>query len=237
MVETMERRRVGGRGAAVWLAATAAGAIVAARSAWTIALAGALLVAAAVVWRRSAPLGIARLDAVPWRRAAAAVGAVAALVVVAKLAGVLVRDDSEAAGDASERYGRGVLPPLPRVPATYAATLADGSEVHAWRTGPRTLHLRVDTSDAPCSGGTWREWWHMADLPALQVADDGAFHGAGGRVERRRAAVHTVAFTVRGVVASGAVRGTLVRADRYRGHVDGVCRRTVRFTATAAARR
>jgi hypothetical protein len=231
----MVRWRDSGRGAAVWLAAAGASAIVAAREAWTIAVAGALLVAAVVVWRRSAPLGIARLDA-PWRRVAAALGLLAALVVVAKLAGVTARDEREAAGAAGRHYGRQLLPPLPRARPAFAATLGDGSEVHAWRTAPATLHLRVDTSAARCSGGPWREWWHMADLPRLRVGPDGAFHGAGGRVERRRVAVHTVAFTVRGRVAADAVRGTLVRTDRYRGHVDGVCRRTVRFAAGASGR-
>jgi hypothetical protein len=227
--------RDGGRGAAVWLAATGASAIVAAREAQTIAVAGALLVGAVVVWRRSAPLGIARHD-VPWRRVAATAGLLAALVVVAKLAGVLARDESEAAGGASRHYGRRLLPPLPGDRAAFAATLSDGSEVRAWRTAPGTLHLRVDTAAARCSGGPWREFWHMADLPRLRVGPGGAFQGAGGRVEDLPAAHHTVAFAVRGVVARDAIRGTLVRTDRYRGHVDGVCRRTVRFTAGASGR-
>jgi len=213
----------------VWLTAVAVAAIVAAREAWTIAVAGALLVAAVLVWRRSAPLGLGRPD-LPWRRVAAGVGLLAALVVVAKLAGVLRRDDGEAAGAATHHYGRRLLPPLPRDRAAYAATLADGSEVHAWRTSAGTLHLRIDTSAARCSGGPWREWWHMADFARLSVAADGAFAGRGGRVERRPADLHTAAFAVRGVAAGVAIRGTLVRTDRYRGHVAGVCRRVVHFT-------
>jgi hypothetical protein len=232
----MERWRGHGRGAAVWLAATGAGAIVAARATWTLVVAGALLIAAAVVWRRSAPLGLARVEVeVPWRRAAVAVGLTGALVGVAALAGVFVRDEGEAAGGASRHYGRHLLPPLPRVRAAYAEALADGSEVHAWRAGRAVLHLRIDTSAEPCSGGPWREFWHMADLPALRVGDGGAFGGRGGRVERLRSGVHVVAFTVRGVVGADALRGTLVRTDRYRGRVHGVCRRTVRFAAPAAA--
>jgi hypothetical protein len=76
----------------------------------------------------------------------------------------------------------------------------------------------------------------MADFPRLRVGADGAFAGTGGYAERRAVAVHTVAFVVRGVVARDALRGTLVRTDRYRGHVDGVCRRTVRFAARASGR-
>jgi hypothetical protein len=230
----MERWRDGGRGAAVWLAAMGAGALVAARSAWTPVVAGALLVAAVVVWRRSAPLGIAP-GAVAWRHAALAGGLVAALIGVAAVAGVPARDDGEAAGGASRHYGRPLLPPLPRAPAAYAATLADGSEVHAWRVGARTLHLRVDTAAARCSGGPWREFWHMADLPRLRVGADGTFRGRGGRVERMRVGVHVVAFAVRGAVGPDGLRGTLVRADAYRGRLDGVCRRTVRFAATGTA--
>jgi hypothetical protein len=229
----MERWRGHGRGAAVWLAATGAGAIVAARAVWTLVVAGALLIAAVVMWRRSAPLGLARVD-VPWRRAAVAVGLTGALVGVAALAGVLARDEGEAAGGASRHYGRHLLPPLPRARAAYAEALADGSSVHAWRAGRNVLHLRVDTSAAPCSGGPWREFWHMAELPALRMGDGGAFGGRGGRVERKPSGVHVVAFSVRGVAAHDVLRGMLVRTDRYRGHVHGVCRRTVRFAAPVA---
>jgi hypothetical protein len=231
----MVRWRDSGRGAAVWLAAAGASAIVAAREAWTIGAGGALLVAAVVVWRRSPPLGIARID-VPWRRVAVTAGLLAALVVVAKLAGAMARDESEAAGGASRHYGRHLLPPLPAGDAAYAATLRDGTEVHAWRMAPATLHVRVDVAAARCSGGAWREWWHMADFPRLRVAAGGAFAGTGGYAERRAVAVHTAAFAVRGVVARGILRGTLVRTDRYRGRVDGVCRRTVRFAAGASGR-
>jgi hypothetical protein len=160
-----------------------------------------------------------------------AVALTGALVGVAALAGVLARDEGEAAGGASRHYGRHLLPPLPSAPAAYATTLADGSEVRAWRAGARTLHLRIDTAAARCSGGPWREFWHMADLPRLRVGADGAFGGRGGRVERLRSGVHVAAFAVRGTVGPTGLRGTLVRTDAYRGHVDGVCRRTVHFAA------
>lgn len=218
----------------MWLAAAGAGAIAGARATWTLVAAGALLVAAVVVWRRSPPLGIA-WPAVPWRRVAAGAALLAALTAVAQSAGVLAEDDSEVPGGGERGlYDHRLLPPLPRAPAAYAVTLADGSELHAWRTAPGTLRLRVDTSSAPCSGGTWRERWHMAVLPGLRVGADGAFHGAGGSAEQRLAGRHTVAFSIRGVVAAGGLRGTFVRTDRYRGHVDGACRRTLRFAVAAS---
>jgi hypothetical protein len=209
-----------------------AGAIAAARAPWAAVVGGGLLVAAVVAWRRSAPLGIARV-AVPWRRVTVGAAGVAALVLAAQLAGVLVRDDGEGPDAVSRSDGRLGLPPLPGG-AAYAATLADGSRVRAWRIAPGALHLRVDTSAARCSGGPWREWWHMADLRRVRVGADGAFAARGGRREREPAAVHTAAFAVRGVVDAGGLRGTLVRVDRYRGHVDGACRRVVRFAAPPA---
>lgn len=220
------------RAAAVFLAAMGVVAIVAAREAWTVGVGAALVVGAVRLARRGGAR--VRMPRVPWRRVAVGVAGIAALTVAAQAAGILVRDDGEAAGGGAARsHGRHLLPAVPRG-AAFTATLADGTRVHAWPVAPGVLHLRVDTSAARCSGGPWREWWHMADLPRLRVARDGTFHGAGGRVEHLRPARHTVSYAVDGVVAGAVVRGTLRRTDAYTGDVDGVCRRTVRFAAGRA---
>jgi hypothetical protein len=222
----------GRRAAAVFLAAMGVVAMVAAREAWTVGAGGVLVVGAvASAWRDVARV---RAPRVPWRRVVVGVLGIAALTGVAQAVGVLVRDDGEAAGgDAARDHGRHLLPAVPRG-AAFAAVLGDGSRVHAWPVRTGVLHLRVDTSAARCSGGPWREWWHMADLPRLRVASDGAFHGAGGRVEHLRPARHTVRYVVDGLVDGATVRGTLRRTDAYVGDVDGVCRRTVRFAARRA---
>jgi hypothetical protein len=220
------------RAASVFLAAMGVVAIVAAREAWTAGVGCALLVGATgLAWRDAARV---RAPRVPWRRVGLGILGIAALTVAAQAAGILVRDDGEAAGGGAARdHGRHLLPPVPRG-AAFSTVLGDGSVVHAWPVAAGVLHLRVDTSAARCSGGPWREWWHMADFPRLRVASGGAFHGAGGRVEHLRPARHTVSFAVDGVISGATVRGTLRRTDAYAGAVDGVCRRTVRFAARRA---